>query len=249
MATSATLDYDHLAASYALHRAVHPGVVQQLIATAAIGPSTSILDVGCGTGNYARALVALTGCHVSGIEPSWEMAQRAHAAAIWDRLEQGSAEYLPFPDASFDLVMSTDVIHHVGDRAAYFREAARVLKPGGRLVTVTDSHADIARRRPLTSHFPETVAIELARYPSLEALTAEMADAGFTAFLREGVELEYALADLQPYRDRAFSSLSLLDIEAFQRGLAHLEADLAQGPVTALSLYTLLWGMKPTISH
>src|SRR3712207_7697189 len=41
----------------------------------------------------------------------------------------GRAEGLPVPDASFDLVYSVDVIHHVGDRPAAFREAARVLRP------------------------------------------------------------------------------------------------------------------------
>jgi SAM-dependent methyltransferase len=249
MAASTAIDYNEMAASYARHRAVHPGVATQLIATAGIGPETCVLDVGCGTGNYAKALAALTACQISGVEPSREMLRAARESAIWNTLVHGSAEQLPVPDHSVDLVMSTDVIHHVGDRPAYFREAARVLKPGGRLVTVTDSAADIARRRPLTSHFPETAAIELSRYPSLEVLTNEMTAAGFTAISREGVELEYELIDIQPYRDRVFSSLTLLDDAAFQRGLARLASDLILGPISALSLYTLLWGTIPARLH
>ena len=106
--------------------------------------------------------------------------------------------------------MSTDVIHHVRDRDAYFREASRVLRPGGRIVTVTDSHDDIRQRRPLSSHFPETVAIEYRRYPSVTILLREMAAAGFEEPVVTGVSRSYNLTDIQPYRDRAFSSLHLI---------------------------------------
>jgi hypothetical protein len=72
-----------------------------------------------------------------------------------------------------------------------------------------------------------------------------MEAAGFSPVTTEHVELPYDLTDLQPYRDRAFSSLHLISTDAHARGLAHLETDLAAGPIPALSLYTLLWGTKP----
>jgi ubiquinone/menaquinone biosynthesis C-methylase UbiE len=173
------------------------------------------------------------------------MLDAARAATRWQTLLLGHAERLPFPEGSFDLVMSTDVIHHIGDREAYFREAARVLRPGGRIVTVTDSADDIRGRRPLSSHFPETVAIELRRYPSLSTLLAEMNAAGFPIAQTVRVGLDYELESIDAYRDRAFSSLLLIDDEAFARGIARLEAELARGPVQCRSLYTLLWGTRP----
>jgi ubiquinone/menaquinone biosynthesis C-methylase UbiE len=141
--------------------------------------------------------------------------------------------------------MSTDVIHHIGDRDAYFREAVRVLGPGGQIVTVTDSHDDIPRRRPISSHFPETVAIELQRYPPIPRLLAEMARAGFIEPRLVQVSREYDLADISPYRERAFSSLLLIEEEAFRRGISRLEADLAEGPIPCVSLYTIIWGTLP----
>jgi ubiquinone/menaquinone biosynthesis C-methylase UbiE len=239
------LDYDRCVAEYARHRRVHPAVVEELIASALLNPETHVLDIGCGTGNYAAALQAATGCRVSGIDPAANMLDRARGAAVWEALEQGSAERLPFADRSFDLVMSTDVIHHVRDRNAFFREAARVLRRGGQLTTVTDSHDDIARRRPLSSHFPETTAIEFGRYPSVPRLIEEMSDAGFEQIRTRCVSREYELTDIQAYRDRAFSSLLLLGDEEFRRGIARLEAELSHGPIRCVSLYTVIWGQMP----
>lgn len=239
------LNFDTRAAEYARHRKVQPGVVTALVASGLFGPQTHVLDVGCGTGNYAAALAEASDCRVSGIDPSARMLERAHGAAAWDSLVQGNAETLPFADNSFDVVLSTDVIHHIGDRDAYFREAARVLRPEGHIVTVTDSHDNIRKRRPLSSHFPETIRIEQQRYPPVALLLTEMAQAGFADPRLAQVDHAYELDNAQAYRDRAFSSLLLIEEEAFRRGIARLESDLARGPLPCISLYTMIWGTLP----
>jgi ubiquinone/menaquinone biosynthesis C-methylase UbiE len=236
------LDFDQRVSEYARHRTTHPGVVNELLASGHFAPEVRVLDVGCGTGNYAAALTKATGCRVSGIDPSRRMLDRARDAARWDSLVVGSAESLPFPPNSFDIVMSTDVIHHIGNRDAYFSEAGRVLRSQGHIVTVTDSHDDIPRRRPLSSHFPETVSVELQRYPPVPQLLEEMTRAGFVEPRVVGVSRNYELTDIQAYRDRAFSSLLLIDDEAFHRGIDRLEADLARGPIACVSLYSVIWG-------
>lgn len=239
------LDFDSRASAYARHRKIHPGVLDELVGSALFTPETRVLDIGCGTGNYAAALSAATNCRVSGVDPAPRMLDRARDAAPWEFLEQGSAESLPFPDDTYDVVMSTDVIHHIGDRDAYFREAFRVLRPGGTIITATDSHDDIPRRRPLSSHFPETVSIELRRYPPVPRLLDEMASAGFVDPRLVQVSHDYELEDVQAYRDRAFSSLHAIEEEAFQRGIARLQLDLARGPIPCVSLYTVIWGASP----
>jgi ubiquinone/menaquinone biosynthesis C-methylase UbiE len=243
------LDYDRRATEFARHRRVHPDVLHQLLESGIFGPETRVLDVGCGTGNYAAALTAATSCRMSGVDPSQRMLDSARDAAPWDSLQQSGAEKLPFGDDAFDVVMSTDVIHHIRYRDVYFREAARVLRPGGHLVTVTDSHDDIPRRRPLSSHFPETVAIELGRYPPVPRLLEEMTRAGFVDPRLAEVSRDYDLEDIQAYRDRAFSSLLLIGEDAFRRGISRLEADLARGPIPCVSLYTMIWTQKPGLEH
>ncbi len=131
------IDYGEAAAAYARHRRVHPEVLRALLA--AVRPASKVLEVGCGTGNYLLAIRERADCHCCGTDPSAEMLAQAEARSGQVQLSRGSAEALEFPAASFDLVFSVDVIHYVGDRTRFFQEAARVLRPGGKVCTVTDS--------------------------------------------------------------------------------------------------------------
>ncbi len=103
----------------------------------------------------------------------------------------------------------------------------------------------IENRSPLAAYFPEIVAVERLRYPPIARLRAEMAAAGLGPVTEEAVEHAYALDDAAAYRDKAFSSLHLIDDAAYARGLARLEADLAQGPIACVSRYLMLWGAAP----
>lgn len=240
------LDYDLLAADYARHRAIHPGVLDRLVQRGRVTTASRVLDVGCGTGNYAVALVDLTGCEAWGLEPSEGMRRAAQIRLPEGRVLAGRAERLALPGGPFDLVFSVDVIHHVEDRAAYHREAFRALVPGGRFCTVTDSEEIIRHRSPLATHFPETVEAELKRYPAIDELSRMMREAGFAGIEEETVSLEFPLTDIRKYRDKAYSSLHLITEAAFGQGMARLELDLCErGFVAANARYTLLWGTRP----
>ena len=119
-ANSFRLDFDGCVEEFGRHRRAHPEVLHQLLGSGLFGAETRVLDVGCGTGSYAAALTEATNCRVSGVDPSQRMLDWARNAALWESLFQGSAESLPFGDDLFDVVMSTDVIHHIGNRDAYF---------------------------------------------------------------------------------------------------------------------------------
>lgn len=238
------VDYNFLAQEYAKHRQVQPEVLKNLMEVGGLTSASHVLDVGCGTGNYTVALEKALGCVCWGIEPSEQMLAKARERTQSAQLKIGKAEFLDYPDESFDLVFSVDVIHHVVDRAAHYREAYRVLKQGGKVCTVTDSGDIIRRRVPLTSYFPETVEVELQRYPKVPDLQAMMTNAGFTNLQEPVAEFLYSLADIQSYRDKAFSSLHLISPDAFERGIRRMEEDLKKGPIPCVSRYVLLWGTK-----
>lgn len=109
---------------------------------AAIRSDDRVLDVACGTGVLAREAIARTGPAgvVAGVDASLgmlEVARRIAPAVDW---RQGDAGSLPFPDQSFDVVVSQFGLMFFTDRRAAIREMLRVLAPGGRLaVAVWDA--------------------------------------------------------------------------------------------------------------
>lgn len=92
-----------------------------------------ILDIGCGTGRLLRkASARWPSARLIGVDPTAGMIAQARAAMPGGEFHLGSAESIPLPDNSVDLVLSTVSFHHWQDQAQGIREVARVLKPGGR---------------------------------------------------------------------------------------------------------------------
>lgn len=102
-----------------------------------------VLDVGCGTGEYIHRINEF-GFRATGVEPAEAMRQIAIEKNPGATILDGLATRLPFPDASFDLVICIEVLRylHRDDSRLALREAARVLKPGGRLfLTMVNRYA------------------------------------------------------------------------------------------------------------
>ena len=109
---------------------------------ARIQPGQRALDVACGTGILARELASRIGSsgRVAGIDPSPGMVAVAKHLAPAVEWREGVAESLPFPDQSFDAVVSQFGLMFFTDRRQALREMLRVLAPGGHLaVAVWDS--------------------------------------------------------------------------------------------------------------
>lgn len=236
------IDYNSIAGQYHRNRRTNLAILSDLVEGSGIGPSSRVLEVGCGTGNYISAIAGSIGCRCWGIDPSERMLAHAdlesHPSLV---LQMGFAEGIAFPERFFDFIFSVDVIHHVADRPAYLGRARRQLCSEGRLCTVTDSEEMIRAREPLSRYFPESVAVELRRYPAIKTLKEELRAAGFTRIWETATEMPYQVSDLTPFRDKAYSSLHLITPEAHQRGLARMEKDLGRGPIRGLARYCHLW--------
>jgi SAM-dependent methyltransferase len=99
-----------------------------------------VVDLGAGTGKLTRALVAL-GHRVVAVEPLDEMRAQLEAAVPGARAVAGSAESMPLPDASTDVVTSAQAFHWF-DHDDALPEISRVLRPTGRLALVWNSRDD-----------------------------------------------------------------------------------------------------------
>ncbi len=109
---------------------------RELVSHVEAGPGDRVLDVATGTGAVAREVVARTGATVVGLDQSPEMLAEARRRRPDAELIQGTADALPFPDASFDALTFTYLLRYVPDPAATMRELARVVKPGGTIASL-----------------------------------------------------------------------------------------------------------------
>ena len=125
-----------------------------------ISSCESVLDVGCGTGTLAIAAKRRVGAPgtVHGLDASAEMLasaeKKARKASVEVVFKNGVAEALPFPDAQFNVVLSTVMLHHLPQKARLecANEIRRVLKPDGR-VLVVDFEGFSDQKRTILSHF------------------------------------------------------------------------------------------------
>lgn len=154
-----------------------PAVAIEAALLEALGPAGlgSLLDIGTGTGRIAEVLAPHAEA-VTGLDNSPEMlriarARLQHLPAARLALVQGDFLALPFPDAAFDTVLFHQVLHYAQAPQAALAEAARVVRPGGRIAIVDFAAHDREELRAVHAH---------ARLgfddPQMEAL---LASAGF----------------------------------------------------------------------
>jgi SAM-dependent methyltransferase len=95
-----------------------------------------VLEVGCGEGELAERLVSELGVRLVAIDQSERMVELARARGVDARV--GDVQELPFEGGSFDVTVAAWMLYHVPDLGRALGELARVLRPGGRLVAVTN---------------------------------------------------------------------------------------------------------------
>ena len=243
-------DYDRIAdrfdTRYGLY--AYEGVRETLLNFLGPQPS-SVLEVGCGTGHWlAAARLTRSASEEArlkpspyGIDPSQQMLAKAagrsaNALAERPRLVRARAEELPWRDSTFDRIFCVNALHHFSDRARFFAEARRVLKPGGGLLTIgKDPHAD-RDEWWVYEYFEETRAIDRERFARVRTLRGEMALAGFAwteSMEADHIDVVQAAAEAldNGIVDTSFTSqLTVLSDEEFRRGAERLRrANAAAG--------------------
>ena len=134
------IEYDRLAPRYDRRWSFYVNAtVQETIDRLDLQSHERILDLGCGTGTLIERLLNLAPeIEIVGLDPSAQMLNVARQKLPKSvELQVGSADSIPFPDESFDRVISTSAFHYFRNPARSIQEMKRVLKPNGRLV-ITD---------------------------------------------------------------------------------------------------------------
>lgn len=148
-----------------------------------------LLDTGCGTGNYIAAVKNRVASCV-GLDPNAGMVKQARTKHGDDRrvtLQQASVLEIPFPDSSFDVVIMTQVLHHLtpDTHAAALSEIVRVLRPGGTFWISTQTphqHMEGFWWAPI---IPQAAATLAARFPGQPQFIAQLQEAGLSEVVWE----------------------------------------------------------------
>ena len=240
--------FDRMAERYDDLRGPQGQLAEQFDFTVAqgLGAATRLLDVGCGTGALVEAAVERLGVRGWGVDASDQMLAKARERHVRGAaFKRAQADDLPFRDGWFDAVTMRLVVHALGDRRpAALAEARRVLSSGGQLFIWTFAPAHFTGHH-LVSYLPDLAPIDLARFPTPDALSAELIAAGFTdvrmqAFEQRGVvERERAAEQL---RAGHVSTIHLLPPEQVAAAVERLEREAAAGepPLTTVLRWQLL---------
>lgn len=228
-------DYARQARTYDTTRAASPSVLGPLLeALRPVAPGV-VLDVGGGTGNYARALVE-HGSDPTVVDHSAEML--AVAATKGLSVCRGDAAALPLPNASVDAVTLISMLHHVPDWEAALAEARRVVRPGGAVVLMAFAREHL-EAHGIERYFPRTMAHFAAGHQTRAELLAALPGAieipvlyddvvdGSLAALTRRPEL---LLDPEIRRQTSFVEWATIHCpDELAEGTAQLAADLAAG--------------------
>ena len=198
-----------------------------------------VLDVGCGIGGPARWLAAKYGCRVSGVDLTEEfiaVAKDLTARCKLDHLvdvRQGTALDLPFPAATFDLVWCQNVSMNIADKARFYGEIRRVLKPGARLCST-----EMAAGSAGAPHYP----LPWAREPSISFLMppAEMRRlieaAGFRIVEWRDSSPRAAQPPQTPVEQARAGTLGLVAGEDFPVRMANSARSVSEGRLVNLTI-------------
>ena len=176
---------------------------ERALSLARLRAGESVLDIGCGTGTLAIAAKRQVGPngHVNGTDASNEMllraSRKARKAGMDVAFQTALVESLPFSDGTFDIVLSTLMLHHLPGtlRGKCAAEVRRVLKPGGRLLAI--DFGTVPGKKGIVAHFHRHGHINLSEMAAVfRGAGLQVSESG-----RVGIgDLEYLLA-VSPHCD------------------------------------------------
>jgi SAM-dependent methyltransferase len=233
-----SIDYDKVSRIYDTSRVANTEAVEKLVELLHIGSDSVVLDMGCGTGNYADALQRVAKM-VIGIDSSTGMIEQARAKFPELPLICGDVTSLPFVSEVFDGAFAIQVLHHVKEKELSLKETYRVLKEGACLAIDSCSHRQM-RTFWDYYYFQKGLEVDLARIPDAGEIASLLQKVGFSDV---GIEISYTNISAEHerperyldknYRD-GMSTFCLLSDEEIESGCQKLRGDIESGAIESI---------------
>jgi ubiquinone/menaquinone biosynthesis C-methylase UbiE len=227
----ALLNYDEIAATFDARYTLglYDGVLAALRQLVTTKEPEFALEVGCGTGYWLAALRDQLP-HLFGLDYSLQMLCKACERDFRGKVVRATAEILPFPDATFDLIFCINAIHHFERIGNVIAEARRILRPGGILAVIGMDPHHGRDDWCVYDYFPETKVTDLARYPSSGQILDAMLGVGF-ARVECGVACRFAqtrtgraVFDDPELQKKGCSQMALLTNDQYRAGIERIHS-------------------------
>lgn len=242
------LNYQHIADGFFHTHTVNRRIFYELLSQFSTKKPLKVLDFGCGTGNYIKAMRENTCYDVYGVEPCEEMIAYAITNNPHITIKKGNHEAIPYPDNYFDYVYMTNVVHHVDNLPLMYKEIYRVLKPTGILCICTESRWQLLSKYWIR-YFPSIIVKDLQRFPSILTLQyIARKKKMYPLKITQIKERKWSFITdflIKQITERSMSVLNLLSDTEYNRGKTKiLTAKKRRTKHLCLRGYTFLWFKK-----
>jgi SAM-dependent methyltransferase len=190
------------------------------------GRDTRLLDIGCGTGRFTLPIAKRFNCRITGADMSAEMLEKSK-----DKDRNGIVQWeiqniheMTYGDESFDLIFMSNVIHHCDAPLKALCECYRVLEDKG-VILIRYGAMEQIREDVTHVFFPETLALDEERTPSVDLIEKWMIEAGFSSVNTEEVEqktFQTCEELIEAHTYKTTSVLSMISEDAYETGMERL---------------------------
>ena len=227
------VNYDKIASKYDLcyHGNSHQGVHNALRTLLSQEKLHKVVEVGCGTCHWLKALCSFKDIDFWGIDASLEMLKCAQQPGGIS-LCQGQAEHLPISNNSIDFIFCVNALHQFSSKVAFVKEGYRILSKGGRFAIIGMDPRDQRNNWYIYKFFEGTYERDLDRFPSSSQVKDWLLDIGFKEIKTRDVEfihdpkLGRAVLDDPFLEKNACSQLALLSQAEYKQGMEQIKHSL-----------------------
>lgn len=242
------LNYQYIAEKFFNTHTVNRRIYFELVSQFSPQRALKVLDFGCGTGNYIKAMRKNTSYNIYGVEPCEEMIAYATQNNPDNIIKKGNHANIPYPDNYFDYVYMTNVVHHVDNLSLMYKEICRVLKPKGILCICTESRWQLLSKYWI-KYFPSIIVKDLQRFPSISTLKSiAIKQKMYPIKITQIKERKWSYITnfiIKQITERSMSVLNLLSDAEYNRGKNRiLAAQKRKTKHLCLRGYTFVWLKK-----